>query len=90
MIEFTPHALARALDVAVDPSELRDLITHPEQRFWSNKFECWTYQRGRLAAGVSEDSGRRVVLTVLWRTDGAWASDASRAPLPAGRYVPDN
>lgn len=88
MATFTPHALARALDMALEPEELRELVMNPDQRFWSRQFNSWTYQRGRLAAPVDESSGDRVVLSVLWRTDESWEADASRASLPEGRYVP--
>lgn len=65
---FTQHALNRALDMAVDPVDLRRVLTSPEVKQpggekYPDEYAIWA--AGRIALVVAPES--LVVVTCLWR-----------------------
>lgn len=57
------HAAVRAVDMALDPEFIRDLILRPDVKRWTESEEhggAWLYRKGDVAAPVVEDGG------VLW------------------------
>lgn len=85
--EMSPHAVERALDMGLEGHEIREAMESADQIYWSQKYEAWTYQKGRVALGVVEKGLTYVVTTVLWARDSDWAADAAIAPLPTGREL---
>ena len=62
---LTKHAVQRALDMAVDAEELRDILCCPKRTWRSDKYEgCWNLSNGRITLAVDPDT--RDVITVLW------------------------
>lgn len=65
--KFTNHALRRAVDMAIDPDELRSVLTVPKTTTHSRKYNgCWLLKNGHICIAVNPDE--RVVITVLWDT----------------------
>lgn len=65
---FTQHALARALDMAVDADDIKRVLTNPEVKQPSGKgypdgYSIWA--SGRIALVVVPAD--QVVVTILWR-----------------------
>lgn len=80
--EFSPHALARALDMAVEPDELRDCLNNPECIRWSVRHESWHVECGRITIGYRTRGHVGIVVTVLWRTAEDWEADYQYPSAP--------
>lgn len=64
---FTQHALSRAVDMAIDPEELREAIERPVRALPSTHYPgCHLIHTERLALAVNLIE--KVVITVLWNT----------------------
>jgi hypothetical protein len=76
---FSRHALGRALDMLLDPNEIRKCLTRPERVAPCHSYpDMDLYYRDRLTISVARDSG--VVTTILWRTDSHWRRDMRNRP----------
>ena len=65
--KFAWHALRRAVDMAVEADELREVLTRPKRTCHSRKYKnCWVMSNGRIALAVNPHE--KVVITVLWDT----------------------
>ncbi|MFD4474600.1 hypothetical protein ACFWPU_00585 [Streptomyces sp. NPDC058471] len=65
---FSEHALGRALDMALDPEDIRQVLTHPDVKQPSGPGypdHCQVWASNRIALVVSPDE--QVVITCLWR-----------------------
>jgi len=80
------HALQRALEMGVTGDEIRGAYEHPERIHWSVKHQKWTYTKGRIALGLTDDHA--CIATVLWSTQEAWLADYERG-APADRQRRD-
>lgn len=68
---FTKHAVARALDMAVEPAEVRAALVDPESDEPSGRKyppEVRLFKRGRIALAVNANT--KEVITVMWNTGG--------------------
>lgn len=76
-LQFTKHAIERALDMNVPGEEIRACYEQPTNTYFSQKHGSWTYQRGRLALALKrdEETGDDAIVTVLWATAEAWEND---------------
>ena len=73
---MSKHALQRALDMALDPSEIRDAVLRPRSSFWADRTQSEWRTRGRVTACVRVDPGGvLVVTTFLWARASDWAAD---------------
>lgn len=81
---LTPHAVERALDMALDPEEIRLCLTHPEYIRPSVKYPGrLNYRRGRITCGI-EDRSKRVI-TIVWSDPQGWEADLLGVGPYAGR-----
>jgi hypothetical protein len=72
----SPHALQRALEMGITGEEIRRTFENPDRHYWSQKHQKWTYVRGRIALGMSEDQS--CIVTVLWSTQDGWLAEYER------------
>lgn len=73
--ELTPHAVTRALDMALDEDAIRATLGNPRHMCAGKGVrELWT--RGKLTAVVEPREGFWVVITFVWATANAWVVDA--------------
>lgn len=73
--EVTPHAVTRALDMALDEDAIRETLGNPRHtRPGLGMREMWT--RDKLTAVVEPREGFWMVVTFVWATANAWATDA--------------
>jgi hypothetical protein len=87
-MHVTHHAAVRALDMALEASEVRAAIMTPEFAYFSRKHAAWAMSSGRVTACVGESreqEGKWAVLSFVWRTEEDWREDQMLAPLPKGR-----
>jgi hypothetical protein len=64
---FSRHALERAVDMAIDPEELREAIERPTRPLPSVKYPgCHLLHTERIVLCVNLKE--RVVITVVWNT----------------------
>ena len=86
--KITKHALARAVDMALEPRQIKECIERPEIKRWDEKSgnePGWIYKRGDLAAIADEVDGLpAVVRTFLPSNRAAWEKEAL-LPAPTGR-----
>jgi len=76
---FSRHALGRALDMLLDPKEIRKCLERPEYVSPCHQYpEMDLYYRDRLTISVARESG--VVTTILWRTESHWRRDLRNRP----------
>lgn len=81
---FSRHALGRALDMLLDPNEIRKCLTRPEHVAPCHAYtEMDLYYRDRLTISVARETG--VVTTILWRTDSHWRRDLRNRPAYASK-----
>lgn len=81
-IHITRHAAQRFLDMALDPAEIRECISHPENVAPSRTYPgCTNYRHGRitLATNTTND-GVLNIITAVWSTKEAWDQDFAVAP----------
>jgi len=72
--EFTPHALDRALDMALEENVIRETLGNPRHtRAGKGMRELWT--RDKLTAVVEPREGFWMVVTFVWATANAWVTD---------------
>ncbi|WPH57714.1 hypothetical protein [Mycobacterium phage WXIN] len=83
LAEFTMsrHALRRALEMGVDPSEIRQCLIAPETMMRSKTHPGRNYRAGRIACGVVDN----VVTTVVWSSSEGWRQDIETAGIYGGR-----
>ena len=75
--DMTPHAKQRAVDMALEPEQIRDVLTRPRQRLRAAEMkEKWT--RGNLTAVIHPRDGYYTVVTFIWATMSAWRDDRER------------
>lgn len=72
---MTRHAVDRALDMALDPDEIRDAITRPRYEHYDHKTESDMFTRGRVTACIRYRAGVAHVTTFLWARASDWARD---------------
>jgi hypothetical protein len=76
--ELTPHATRRALDMALDPDDIRECLGNPRHvKPGLAGREMWV--RGKIAAVLRPDDGFWVVITFMWSTANGWAMEAVRS-----------
>ena len=90
MTEFrlTRHAAARAVDMALDPEFIRELVTHPDVKRWTDSPDhggCWLYRKGDIAAPIDEDDGVLSIRTFLPATRERWEREDA-LPIPGRRF----
>lgn len=75
---FSQHALSRAVDMALDPDEIKAALESPTRPLPSKNYEgCHLIHTERLTFAV--DLERKLVITVGWNTfDGTRAYRYSR------------
>lgn len=72
--DLSPHAIGRALDMALDAEAIRETLGNPRHvRKGLAGREMWT--RGKVTAVVAEQDGFWTVVTFLWATANAWVTD---------------
>lgn len=85
------HAKARALDMALDPGQIRNVLTKPKRVRPPNRSHPGKemFERGEIAAVVTlpDAKGVRTVVTFLFRHRTGWEDDA-KYPPPRGRRRP--
>lgn len=63
----------------LEPSELRDAVTYPEQVLWSPVHDSWMWVRGRVIVAICiGDDATCIIRTILWATEDLW----ERNPRP--------
>ncbi|WP_104128043.1 hypothetical protein [Cryobacterium sp. Y57] len=83
------HALSRAVDMAVDASEILAAFQRPRDRFYSDRTRSEWRTRGRITVCVAADSdGLQTVTTILWAKASGWVADAEHPSAP-GRDLYD-
>jgi len=86
--ELSPHAVQRALDMALDAEAVRETLGNPRHmRPGLNGREMWT--RGKVTAVVEERDGFWWVVTFVWATANAWAVDRETVRSRSGRVDAD-
>lgn len=78
--EMTPHAVGRAIDMAVDEDAIKGVLADPRDVRRANAGrEMWT--RGKVTAVVEARDGYWAVITFMWSTAAGWAAEqvASRS-----------
>lgn len=72
--EITPHAVQRALDMALDAEAIRSALGDPRDvRRGVAGRELWT--RGKVTVAVEPREGYWAVITFMWSTAAGWAAD---------------
>lgn len=72
--ELTPHAIQRALDMALTEDQIQGALGDPRHvRSGKGMRELWT--RDKLTAVVEPREGYWSVVTFVWATANAWATD---------------
>lgn len=72
--EVTPHAVNRALDMAVDEAAISAVLGDPRDvRPGTAGRELWT--RGKVTAVMEAREGYWAVVTFMWSTAAGWAAD---------------
>lgn len=72
--EVTPHAVNRALDMAVDEAAISAVLGDPRDvRPGTAGRELWT--RGKVTAVMEARDGYWAVITFMWATAAGWASE---------------
>lgn len=73
--DITPHALDRALDMAVEDTLIRGVLGDPRDvRPGVAGRELWT--RGKLTAVMEAREGYWAVITFMWSSASGWAAEA--------------
>jgi hypothetical protein len=72
----SPHAIDRALDMALDPADIRETILRPRERYYSARTNSELRTRGKITACVRDDNGLQIVTTFMWAKPSGWAADA--------------
>lgn len=83
--EISKHAIQRALDMALTPDQIRDVLTRPKEKYLSPKYPNSEYfGRDEVTAAVSRPApdGTRIVFTFLWRHRTGWEDDYVFPPAP--------
>ena len=74
--EVSPHAVERALSMALDEDAIRETLGNPRHmRAGVGMRELWT--RDKLTAVVEPREGFWMVITFVWATANAWATDTA-------------
>jgi hypothetical protein len=68
---LTRHAIQRALDMAVDPEEIRDAWNKPRDTHKSGTTGADYLTRGRITLVTRGD----VVVTIMWARQSDWVAD---------------
>ena len=70
------HALSRAVDMAVDASEILDAIARPRDDHYNMRTESRWLTRGRITVCMRiSPEGMPTVTTVLWAKPSGWVAD---------------
>ena len=87
---MTEHAISRALDMAVEGSEIRQAMLHPETIYQSKVYpDTMNYTAGRITIAVRDER----VITIGWSSYELWHEDMAKGeyggrtsrPIGAGR-----
>lgn len=74
--ELTPHAIQRALDMTLDPENITETLGNPRHvRAGKAGREMWT--RDKVTAVMEAKDGFWMVVTFVWATANAWATDTA-------------
>ena len=87
--QMSRHALQRAVDMAIEPDEIRDAFDRPREKFFSNRTQSWMFTRGRVTLCLVEEPHGLVVTTILWARTSDWVADRQFGLLP-GREKDDD
>lgn len=79
--KLTKHAVERALDMGVDPEEIRQCLLNPETVASSHHHRGENYRRGRIACAVRNNH----VITIVWSSPEQWQRDIESAGEYDGR-----
>lgn len=83
--DLTPHSVQRALDMTLDADVIRETLGNPRHvRPGKAGREMWT--RGKVTAVMEPKDGFWLVVTFVWATANAWATD--RETVQSREYVP--
>jgi hypothetical protein len=75
--EVSNHAMERALQMALDPDEIRLAVLRPRSSYWSDRSQSEWRTRGRVTACVALNyDGVLTVKTFLWAKASGWVADA--------------
>ena len=77
-VVVTRHAAQRALDMMIDPQEIKLAIINPEEVSESKKYKGdRNLRHGRIRLGTAIDSqtGQLIVKTVVWAHIEGWQQD---------------
>lgn len=86
--DFTPHAVRRALDMALDDEQIRECLGNPRYvRPGSAGREMWT--RDKLSAVMEARDGFWMVITFTWATANAWVIDRETVQSRSGQIDRD-
>ena len=80
-VHITRHAAERFLDLALDPTDIRECISHPENIAASRTYPgCTNYRHGRITLCTRLVDGVLTIITAVWSTKEAWDQDFALAP----------
>lgn len=79
--KLTKHAVERALDMGIDPEEIRQCLLHPETVTPSRRHHGDNYRRGRITCAVRDNH----VITIVWSSQEQWRRDIESAGEYGGR-----
>jgi hypothetical protein len=77
------HGLIRALDMALEGTEIRDAFERPRRTYYSPESRSTWNTRGRVTVCWRQGQGDPlpVITTVVWATANAWTNDDQYAPI---------
>jgi hypothetical protein len=74
--EVSNHAVERALQMALDPDDIRAAVMRPRSSFWSDRTDSEWRTRGKITACVVVNAdGVLMVKTFLWAKASGWVAD---------------
>lgn len=81
---LSQHAIERALDMALDPQEIRECLLRPRDTAPSASHPGHqNYRLGRITCGV--DPTTNTVVTIVWSSREDWKADLVDIGTYAGR-----
>ena len=81
---FSRHALQRALDMQLEPEQIRQCLQRPEYiTQCRQRPEFDLYFNGDITVSVARANG--TVATILWRGEDKWTQDLKDRPEYQGR-----
>lgn len=81
--QFTDHAIKRALDMQIEPHEIRECLLHPWWKRDSSRGDGRLLYYGRRITCVVQSD---YVVTIVWRTGEDWKTDIKAGGSYDRRY----